>query len=78
MINYIMGYSIRPRDRIYFRDYGFLSFAKNVYKSLSSKYGQKLLGSTKNATIDALKTDSNRATPKTVEATEDPLGNKIA
>ena len=56
----------------------FYPLQKNVYKSLSSKYGQKFLGSIKNATTDALKTDSNRATPKTVEATEDPLGNKIA
>ena len=40
-----MRYSIEPRDRIYVKGYGFLSFAKNMGKSLSSKYGQKLLDS---------------------------------
>ena len=38
-----MRYSIEPRDRIYVKGYGFLSFAKNMGKSLSNKYGQKLL-----------------------------------
>ena len=36
-----MGYSIEPRDRIYLKGYGFLSFAKNMGKSSSNKYGQK-------------------------------------
>ena len=35
-----MRYSVEPRD-------GFLSFAKNMDKSLSNKYGQKLLDSAK-------------------------------
>ena len=43
-----MRYSIEPRDRIYVKRYGFLSFAKNMGSSLSNKYGQKLLGSAKN------------------------------
>ena len=38
-----MRYSIEPRDRIYVKRYGFLSFAKNTGKSLSNKYGQKFL-----------------------------------
>ena len=38
-----MRYSIEPRDRIYVEGYGFLSFAKNKGKSLSNKYGQKIL-----------------------------------
>ena len=42
-----MRYSIEPRDRIYVKGYGFLSFAKNIGKSLSNKYGQKLLDSAK-------------------------------
>ena len=37
-----MRYSIEPRDRIYVKWNGFLSFAKNMGKSLSNKYGQKL------------------------------------
>ena len=48
-----MRYSIEPRDRIYVKGYGFLSFAKNVGKSLSNKYGQKLLDSAKKSTTDA-------------------------
>ena len=42
-----MRYSIEPRDRMYVKGYGFLSFAKNIGKSLSNKYGQKLLDSAK-------------------------------
>ena len=33
-----MRYSIEPRDRIYVKRYGFLSFAKNMGKSLTNKY----------------------------------------
>ena len=51
-----MRYSIEPRDRIYVKGYGFLSFAKNIGKNLSNKYGHKLLNSTKKSTMDAIKT----------------------
>ena len=47
-----------PRERIYVKGYGFLSFAKNMGERLSNKYGQKLLGSAKKSTTDATKTDS--------------------
>ena len=40
-----MRYSIEPRDRKYVKGYRFLSFAKNIGKNLSNKYGQKLLDS---------------------------------
>ena len=73
-----MRYSIEPRDRIYVKGYGFLSFAKNMGKSLSNKYGQKLLDSAKKSTTDALKTASKRAIQKTTEATGDLIGNKTA
>ena len=73
-----MRYSFEPRDRIYVKGYGFLSFAKNMSKSLSSKYGQKLLDSAKKSTTDAIKTASKRAIQKTAEATGDLIGNKIA
>ena len=43
-----MGFSIEPRDRIYVKGYGFLSFAKNIGKNLSNKYGQKLIDTAKN------------------------------
>ena len=47
-------------------------------KGLSSKYGQKLLDSTKKSAIHAIKTASKRAIQKTAEATSDLIGNKIA
>ena len=58
--------------------YGFLSFAKNMGKRLSNKYGQKILDSTKKSTTDVIKTASKRAIQKTAEATGDLIGNKIA
>ena len=65
-------------DRIYVKGYGFLSFAKNMGKSLSNKYGQKLLDSAKKSTTDAIKKAPKRAIQKTGEATGDLIGNKIA
>ena len=50
-----MRYSIEPRDRIYVKRYGFLSFAKNMGKSLSNKYSLKFLDSAKKSTTDAIK-----------------------
>ena len=51
-----------------------MSFAK----SLSNKYGKKLLNNTKKSTIDPIKTASKRAIQKTAEVTGDLIGNKIA
>ena len=59
-----MRYSIEPRDRIYVKGYGFLSFAKNMGKSLNNKYGQKLLDTAKKYTTDAIKTASKKAIKK--------------
>ena len=59
-----MRYSIEPRDRIYVKGYEFLSFAKNMSKSLSNKYSQKLLGSAKTSTTDAIKTSPKRVIQK--------------
>ena len=73
-----MRYSIEPRDRKYVKGYRFLSFAKNMGKNVSNKYGQKLLDSAKKSTADAIKTISKRAIQKTAEATGDLIGNKIA
>ena len=47
-------------------------------KSLSNKYGQKLLDSTKKSATEDIKTASKRAIQKTAEATGDLIGNKIA
>ena len=43
-----MRYLIEPRDRIFVKGYGFLSFAKNMGKILSNKYSQKILETPKN------------------------------
>ena len=36
-----MRYSIEPRDRIYVKGYGFLSFAKNIGKNISKSMRNK-------------------------------------
>ena len=56
-----MRYSIEPRDKIYVKGYGFLSFAKNIGVHLSNKYSQKHLHRAKKSTADAIKTASKRA-----------------
>ena len=73
-----MRYSIEPKDRIHVKGYGFLSFAKNMGKNLSNKFGQKLLDSAKKSTTDAIKIASKSAIQKTAEGTGDLIGNKIA
>ena len=63
-----MRYSVQPRDQIFVKGYGFLSFAKNVgknigkniSKNLSTKYIQKLLDHAKQSATDTLKTASKK------------------
>ena len=69
-----MRYSLEPRDRIYVKGYGFMSFAR----SMSNKYGKKLVDIAKKSATDAVKTASERAIQNTAEATGDLIGNKIA
>ena len=60
----MMHYSVQPRDQIFVKGYGSLSFAKNMgrnigrnlSKNLSGKYSQKLLDHTKKSATDPLKT----------------------
>ena len=66
------------RDRIYVKGYGFLSFAKNIGKNLSKKYGQKFFDRGKKSANEAIKIVSKKAVQKTPEATGDLIGNKIA
>ena len=68
-----MRYSLEPRDRVYVKGYGFMSFAR----SMSNKYGKKLVDTAKKSATDAIKTASKRAIQKTAEATGDLVGNKI-
>ena len=73
-----MRYSIESRDRVYVKGYGFLSFDKNMGKSLSNKYGQRLIDSAKKSATDPIKIASKRAIQKPAEKTGDLIGNKIA
>ena len=81
-----MRYSIEPRDRVFVKDYIFLSLAenmgknigKNVSQNLSSKYSQKLLGHAKQFITDALKTIFRKSNSKTAETTGDLIRYKIA
>ena len=69
-----MRYSIEPRDRVYVKGYGFMSFVR----SMSNKYGKKLVDTAKKSATDAIKTASKRAIQKIAEATDDLVGNRIA
>ena len=74
----MMPYSVQPRDRIFVKGYGFLSFAKNMDKSMDKnigKYSQKLLDHAKKSAADALKTSSKRVIKKTADATGGLIDN---
>ena len=73
-----MRYSIESQDRIYVKGYKFLSFAKNIDKNLSYKYGQKLLDSAKKSTTDTIKAASKRAIQKIAGTIGHLIGNKSA
>ena len=34
----MMCYSVQPRDQVFVKGYGFLSFAKNMAKNIGKKY----------------------------------------
>ena len=74
--------SVQPRDRIFVKGYGFLSFAqnmgRNIGKSTRKKLNQKLIDHAKQSATDALKKSSQRAIQKTSETAGDLIGNKIA
>ena len=61
-------YSVQPRDQIFVKGYGYLSFArnmgKNISKNLGIKYRQKLLAHVKKSATDSLKTASKRKIQK--------------
>ena len=75
----MIRYSVQPRDQIFVKSYGFLSFAINmsknigtsIAKNLSGIYSQKLLDHSKQSATDPLKTASKRAIQKTAKATGD-------
>ena len=68
-----MRYSVEQSDRVYVKGYGFMSFAR----SMSNKYGKKLVDTAKKSATVVIKAASKRAIQKTAEATGDLVGNKI-
>ena len=74
-------YSVQPRNETFIKDYGFLSFAKNmdrnINKTLSNKYSQNVLDHAKQSDTAVLKTYSKRVIQKTAEATDDLLKIKL-
>ena len=76
--NIKIRYSIEPRDRIHVKEYGFLSFAKNIGKNISNKYNKKLFHNAKISATEAIKIASKRAIQKTAETTGDLVCSKIA
>ena len=71
----------QPRDQIFVKGYGFLSFTENVGRNIVKniiKHSQKRLDHARRSATDTLKTASKRAIQKTAEGTGDLIGNKIA
>ena len=69
-----MIYSIEPRNRTYVKGCGFTSFSR----SISNKYGKKLVDTAKKSATDPIKSAFKRAIQKTAQATRDLIDNKIA
>ena len=65
-----MRYSIEPRERIYVKGYGFMSFARNF----NDKYGKSLTDLSKTFA----KTVGKNILKETAKATGDLIGNKVA
>ena len=66
-----MSYSVQPRNQIFVKSCGFLSFARNkvktIIKNLNGKYSQELFDHAKKFATGALKTASKRAIQKQQE-----------
>ena len=81
----MMPYSVQNTDRVFVKDYGFLSFAKNMGKNIgkniskisSGKYSLKPLDHAKKSATDGLKTSSKRIIQKGAEGTSDLNGNEV-
>ena len=80
-----MYYSIEPRERRYVKEYGFLSFAKNigthaakVAKNISNKYSQKLVDTTKKSANRCYKDCFKKSNSKNSRSNWNLSGNKIA
>ena len=74
----MMQHSFQPRDQIFLKVYGFLSFAKDINKNLSVKYSQNLLDHAKESATDTVKTIIKRVIQETAETAGYLISNKIA
>ena len=74
----MMQHSFQPRDQIFLKGYGFLSFAKDINKNLSGKYSQNLLDHAKESATDTVKTIIKRVIQETAETAGYLISNKIA
>ena len=78
--------SVQPRNRVFVKGYGFLSFVKNmgrkigknISESLTGKYSQKPLHHAKQSATDAIKTSPKRVIKKRAESSGHSVGNKSA
>ena len=78
-------YSVQTRDRIFVKDYRFLSFVKNIGrnigknlgKDLSCKHSQKLIHHAKQSAIDAFKITSKKQQKQMVIYLETKLPIKL-
>ena len=61
---YIVRYSTEPRNQIYVQSYGFFSFVKKLGNILSSKFGPKVLDTTKDITNRCTKNCIRKSNPK--------------
>ena len=74
MIIITIRYSTEPRLRKYVKSYVFLSFARNF----GDKHGKKFTDTATKIGTDDANTAPKRVVQKTVEATGDLIGNKLA
>ena len=84
-----MRYSLEPNYRKYVQGQGFMSFAKNIGNKygrkifdksidVSNKYGRKILDKSMDAGKDFAKIAGKKVLHKSVEATVEMIGNKVA
>ena len=57
-------YSAQPRDRIFLKGYGFLSFAKKIGKNIGKNVSENLISKYSQNLIDHAKSASKRAVQK--------------
>ena len=58
--------------------YSIESMLKDIARKFGDRYGKKLINTATKIEMNATKTASKRVVQKTLEATDDLIGNKIA